>query len=251
MPDRKTRFTVTAAGHTAELFSVFERKDGDLVVSVKRNGFSEQAVEPFPKILEQRYSVHVSPDSTGHTITFTLRLADGSTKRGHRVVEGSGSTFRSLLASGRPARLDDPIFRAAPRPGDTVLQLVEFEPAQNNLIYHVFVGGRGALDPLRNQAGWNIEIASFEVFDVAIEWSFIPLPSLPQGDSWTLLEAPREGPFEPAGVYDQKRGPDIYLSDRLIERVERILDREGDVDPAGRQDLAERAHLRSRLPFPH
>lgn len=250
MPDLKTRFTVKAGGQLAELFSVFERKDGDLIISIKRNGFAEAATEPFPAIRQQRFSVHRSPDSTGHTVTFTLELADGTRQRGHRVVEGKGAEFRVLLASQRPAKLDDPVFRAACRDGDAVLSLAEFEPRHNTLIFHVFVGGPGALDPLNNQRGWNMQIARFGHFDVAAEWSFIPLPSLGQGDSMTMLDAGRVGPLTPAEAYNQKCDPDTHLSDRLIERYERILAKAGDSDPAGRQDLAERAHLRSRLPFP-
>jgi hypothetical protein len=71
MPE-KVRFTVSVEGAPRNLFSILERKNGDLTIGFGFALHVGHEVEN-PKVLHQKYSVHVSPDSEEFsTLTHTL-----------------------------------------------------------------------------------------------------------------------------------------------------------------------------------
>ena len=128
----KTRITVEIGGVARELFSVKERKGGDVMIYLKssRSIATTEGAE-HEDIAEQRFSVHVSPRSRGHTIKQTLRTAAATTNTSAFVLPRTLSTrtpaglvlpprpqFCWPIFMARPPRLDGGHYDSRPRKTD-------------------------------------------------------------------------------------------------------------------------------------
>ena len=174
MPLAKVRFTVAVADADRNLFSIVQRKNGDLTIGF---GFAEkfEFVPQNPKITHQKYSVHRSPNSVEfNTITHEIVLSDGSKFRSTALTDAiKGKTgFQPLFVRRCPdlsidrylLPVDDKAVRAQLTSSDMPLTLV----------YGVYVGEAGAaFGPQPNVSVYEWD---FEHFKIVVLSQHLALP---------------------------------------------------------------------------
>lgn len=219
----KTRITVEIGSIVRELFSVEERKGGDLMIYLKsaRSIATSDGAE-HEDVAEQRFSVHVSPRSRGHTIKQTLRTAAETTVTSAFVLpraRSAKSPAGLLLPSKpqfcwpifmtRPPRLDSGHYDSRPKNADRRVEIKAFNPAWASIVYMVIVSSPDVdeLPSIRRRT--SIVTLPFRAFNLHVLYGFSPVPSLPSGDFITFATSPQIcGPQQPAGG----REPRVSLS---------------------------------------
>lgn len=210
----KTRVTVEIDGVARELFSVEERKTGDLMIFLKSSmAISTSTGAAHEEIVEQRFSVHVSPRSRGHTIKQTLKTVAGTATTsalvlpvGVRPVSPVGllldrhAQFCWPIFMARPPQLDGGRYDSAPKPADRQLSLGAFNPGLANLVYMVVVTSTdvGTLPTVRGRT--KVETMRFQRFNLHVMNGYSLAPSAPTGEFLTYATSPQlNGEERPSG----------------------------------------------------
>jgi len=154
------------------------------MIAPRRNVFYEVAGNASLRIKEERFSVHVSPDTPyGHTITETTNLDEGKQIRRRIFVNCQKEQFCWLLFSRRNADLSHPTFAIVPSPRDVIYNIGDFSASSNNLAFHVVVGRVHPWHPrIKFRESYQTLNHAFSYFYVTIVYSYIHLPSMEQGD---------------------------------------------------------------------
>lgn len=210
----KTRIVVELDGILRELFSIDERKSGDLAIYVKSSAeIDVKDGDDHQEVAEQRFSVHVSPKSRGHTIKQTLRTSLGNTTTSALVLPVKASRksdFGLLLPDQiffcwpvfafRPPRLDTGRYDSKPKTADRIINLGSFNPSRANLIYMV-VATSTNVETIPNSRGRTlIESIKFKHFNLHVVYGYSLAPSMPAGDFLTFATSAQLGRGEtPSG----------------------------------------------------
>lgn len=198
----KRRVVVPREGHARELLCILERKNGDLLVALK---FAPQ-FEDDTEIVNQHYSVHLSPNSDppGHLVKHTLKLADGREYTTSQFRYREPYVFRTLLYA-RVAPLLGDRYISRPRDGDTVLPLCDVDIGRGTLFYSVAVMSKDADSPAVVDLGLQDTRIEFTHFDIHIAFGFFGVPAIHKGHLQHFgTRAPRldNVPFHPDPVVD-------------------------------------------------
>lgn len=178
------RFYARLSTFNAELFSVRERTGGDLMIK-HRPIFYERA--PFAyfdqdPVITEYYSVHLSPNSTGHVITHTKEMkVDGERRTSWFVECGEGQPLLTLLYSRRHTSLIEQLFKCPINTRDTRVRVAEFDVGKSSLVTHVFVGTRDGIDLGALGLPWDVVTHRFRRFEIHVVRGFFPYPSLEMG----------------------------------------------------------------------
>jgi hypothetical protein len=196
----KTRVTVEIGGIARELFSIEERKSGDLMLFLKASAAIAIADgAEHEDVAEQRFSVHVSPKSQGHTIKQTLRTRLGQTTTSAFVLP-VGSSARSPAGlvlpdrrrfcwpvyMARPPRLDSGRYDSTPKPADRNIALEPFDPSIASLVYMVAATSTdiATLPDIRKRT--SLVTLPFASFNLHVRYGFCPVAALPFGHFLTF-----------------------------------------------------------------
>lgn len=246
MGKAKVRFCIDAGGQRAELASVRQLPRGDLMIAPRKNLYQEMEGGPNVRLLDERFSVHVSPNSPrGHTVTNTLDLAGGRRISRRVFVNYETGPFLWPLCARRMARPSDPHFAARPHTRDTVYDLGSFDPTVNNLIFFIIVSSPNIRTAMAG--AWQSRIHDFEHFSVTLAWTFMPLPSMDAGDVMTIWNEVDQPTLSPREFVDQIEAMDRGLNDRLVARTLRSV-----YGPFTQEAIAafrDRLSLRSAFPY--
>lgn len=212
---RKTRVVVDIDGQQRELFAVEERKNGDVMLYVKwSRQMSTSDGADHEDLTEQRFSIHVSPKSAGHTIKQTVKTSKVTTTTSalvlpnevRRKTQGGiypdkEKSFCWPVYMGRPPRLDVGRYDCKPRPADQILSLGAMKPTLSNVVYMVVVTypNVSTIEEVRGRT--RVQTIGFEKFNVHIVYGFSLAPSVPFGDFLTFTTGPQleEGQAPPSG----------------------------------------------------
>jgi hypothetical protein len=251
LAERKTRFMARASSHQAELLSVRERSNGDLLIAQKRNAYHETLAEPFVAISEQHYSVHVSPNSSGNVITYTRKVNGDETKRHRQLVECDKRTLLWPLFTSRYADLSHPIFRAKSRAQDNVSCTSDFDASRNNLVLHLVIGAARSLQEFLVLGQFSSKAVSFTHFDVMLLWSFMPLASLVKGDTAMIsFDHDRVESLPPDMLFVSIMEMEQQITDQMIKRANQEFERHRRVmTEAEKLEIEQRCQMRSPDPY--
>ncbi|MDF2496085.1 hypothetical protein [Sphingomonas sp.] len=210
----KTRITVEIGGVTRELFSVEERKGGDLMIYLKSSrSIATSGEAEHEDIAEQRFSVHVSPKSRGHTIKQTLKTSAAKTTTSAFVLPRIASTrtpagvvlpprpqFCWPIFMVRPPRLDTGHYDSRPRKADRRVDLTPFDPVRASIVYMVIASSPNVTELPSIRRRTSAAVLQFRAFNLHVLHGYSPIPSLPAGDFLTFATSPQlTGPQQPSG----------------------------------------------------
>jgi hypothetical protein len=240
MPDTTTRFGVRVTGGFRTLFTVIEKRSGELIIPIKGADRFGPDWNSGKKVLEQRYSIHPSPKSYefnvlkqtinlegGESLT-TAALTDAvKAKRGFAIL----FTRRCQGFAHRPVETINP--------NEVTYALAEFDETMFNLMHAIFVGSPDSEFDARDE---NVVINSiaFKKFKIVLMASLYALPSHHTTEMLHALTLPPEKAQEQYAVRRflmQGRSPEICLqqyhnSVKLLARrfLNMILETEKNLD---------------------
>ncbi|MGY3450256.1 hypothetical protein [Bradyrhizobium sp. USDA 4353] len=174
MPQQKIRFTIAVSENDRNLFSILQRKNGDLTIGF---GFAEtfEFSPDNPKIVHQKYSVHKSPNSSEfNTITHEIFLSDHSMYRSTALTDAvkSNTGFQPLFIRRCPnLAIDRYLIASSDKAARARLTPID-EPM--TLLYAVFVGAAGAL--FGPQPNIDVYERDLDYFKIVVLSHHFPLP---------------------------------------------------------------------------
>lgn len=210
----KTRITVEIDNVARELFSVEERKGGDLMIYLKSGrSIATSDDAEHEEVAEQRFSVHVSPKSRGHTIKQTLRTAGATTTTSAFVLprNQSGKTPAGIVLPprpqfcwpifmARPPRLDAARYESRPKNADRRIEVGTFDPARASIAYMVIASLTDVTELPSIRRRTSAAVLRFQAFNLHVLYGYSPVPSLPAGDFLTFATSPQlTGSQQPSG----------------------------------------------------
>lgn len=224
----KTRVTVEIGGIAREMFSVEERKGGDLMVFLKASrSVATSAAAEHEDVLEQRFSVHVSPKSQGHTIKQTLRTSAEVTTTAALVLPRSWSVklptglllpprphFCWPIFMARPPRLDTGRYDSRPKNADRRIDIKPFEPQRASIVYMVIASSPDIIELPNIRRRISFVTLPFRAFNLHVLYGFSPVPSLPVGDFITFATSPQISGVQQTS---NNRDPRVSLAPPAIE----------------------------------
>ncbi|MDR6625168.1 hypothetical protein [Caulobacter segnis] len=170
----KTRFVVEFDGKLRELFSIQEQISGDLTIPIKHE-IQHGSSEDLQAIVEQRLSVHYSPNSHGTLIKRTAVLGNRDVITNTTFVKDSKQVLLAPLWTKICPELID---RYAPkvRSKDKIVDIGRFRKDHAcTLVYTAVVGEAGRTWPAI--AGLALHSAQFRKFSIAVYSSYLNWPA--------------------------------------------------------------------------
>lgn len=178
---REHKVVVLVRQEFKRLFSITERKNGDLLISMHHatnyRPFGELGSETDPQIVHQHYSVHRSLASRDdlNIIKHTLKFADGSeitTPRYTRAIKQTGKL--AVLFTRRASDLAAARYNCTKEKRDL---LASYNPRVSTLYYQLNVcsSSYGVLVPDSDDIAY--KVYAFEHFKVIVFWSFGIFPA--------------------------------------------------------------------------
>lgn len=178
------RFYVRHSGFNAELFGVRETGSGDLIVKLKPIFYEQSFLSPTQhQVIEEKYTVHLSAQTDGHTLTHTCVYAERPDERMVSFVKCAEKPLLAVLFSTRHTSLIEPLFRMRVSDKDKRVKVAEFDITKNTLIDHVVVATKGAFDAESLGLPWHITTHSFREFDIHLVHCFLHWPAEETGDT--------------------------------------------------------------------
>ena len=212
---RKTRVVVNIDGQQRELFAVDERKNGDVMLYVKRSR----------QMATVDGADHEGPDgaaffnSRKSQVCGSYDQADRQDRKGHHhnLRARSPNEIRRKTQGGiypdkekffcwpvymeRHPSLDVGRYDCKTRPADQILSLGAMKPILSNVVYMVVVTypNVSTIDDVRGRT--LVQTIGFNKFNVHIVYGFSLAPSVPFGDFLTFTTGPQleEGQAPPSG----------------------------------------------------
>lgn len=211
----RVRFSIKVGDQQSQLVAVTELPSGDLIITQRPNGSIEVANFQGSAILRQRYTVHVSPNSSGHLLNSRLELASGDYLRTASFVNCATGPLIAVLFSRRWPIMRREGFVVPLDPGNTIYQVADYDEERNNLLTHIVVTQLGLGTKICQIYGGSSH--SFSKFDVAVIPRFIWFPSSSKGDAVT----PTSADLEISG--DLGRGRLGEIETLQIEELSRVF----------------------------
>lgn len=138
----RTRYAVRIDGSLRILFTILEKPDGELIIPMKTGERAENSLGP--RLLEQRYSVHPSPQSPEFTtIKQTVNTDDGKTETSVILTDavklktGFAIVFSRRVQDLTPERY---AIQSTNRKNERTYVLADLDPVLHTLFISVFVG---------------------------------------------------------------------------------------------------------------
>jgi hypothetical protein len=142
MPLLRTRFAVRVGGLPRMQFSILEKQNGELLVPSRTAERAESNLGP--RILEQRYSIHPSPQSAEFTtIKQTINTEDGKTETSAILTDavklktGFAVVFVRRVQDLTPERY---ALRDTKKKHERTVFLADLDPKQHTMFFGLFVG---------------------------------------------------------------------------------------------------------------
>jgi hypothetical protein len=176
----KTRFVIEAGQQLSELFSVWERPNGDLMIVPKKvDQLGEGVVDLYDDLKEHRVSVHVSPSSPGITIVQHAYFTNGNLAKSYAFILPKNSRFLWQIYGFSAADLEQNRYKCIPKANDQLKILGSYQPKNSVLIYFVIISTSGTWN--KPPFVLNEIKAEFSKFDVTVYWGYIASTSFHQG----------------------------------------------------------------------
>ncbi len=211
----RTRFVCGLPNQESEIFSAKERKNGGLIISIKSAvNYTADAIQPEEsKILDQKYSIHLSNDGSSATLHHTIKL--------HNGVELDSCVFQSdSLNLCAPifvrvcGQLNLPHYIVKARAHDKVVSISQIGDPCTIFIVGVLISGKNIKPQDRDFPGLGFHAEDFTNFRLNIIYGHILLPAIGEG---TLLHFSTNSPRKDKEFI----GPDFRSSQLATLKLEK------------------------------
>jgi hypothetical protein len=178
MPLYRTRFCARIGGIPRILFSIIEKQNGELILIPKTADRMETG--DGPRILQQRYSIHPSPNSSDFsTIKQTINAEDGQSITSVVLTDAiKRKTGFSILLVRRVQNLtpDKYILEKSAKKYERAFVLADYDPELYTMFFGVFIGHNDTPFDVRPQ---DIVVSHFPFarFKIILFTSLAPMPS--------------------------------------------------------------------------
>lgn len=191
MAETKTRLAVTVDRVDRELFSVLDKKNGDLMITVKSaEEFELGHSNTFVGVKQHRFSVHTSPQSPGNTLTCTTEDVDGIVVKTSAFALPSRQglcwpLFALLCPSLRADR-----YLVKPRAGDRMRVIDRYNPDRGTLVYFVIITSKQLVTLRPDKRCFSTHVIQCTNFCVHVWHTFLTAPSINQGGYALFVTSP-------------------------------------------------------------
>jgi hypothetical protein len=184
-----TSVEINAEGSPRTIFTIREATSTDLNIFLRRSAYAPVdalSFEGAPKMVEHRYTVHVSPQSVMNinVIKRTMRLANEE-----RTESVTNTRSIKQTNSFTPLLFEQCSNLAKPQYVDTdkkymKVSLGEYDPSNFILLYGLFVGPRDRAFAASSfpPPDANIKEIAFNNFHIVVTWCFLALSSADIGE---------------------------------------------------------------------
>lgn len=214
MPNTTTRFAVRVPGSLRTLFTVIEKRSGELIIPIKGAARYGPNWSTGKKILEQRYSIHASPNSAEfNVLKQTIKLEGGESITAVALTDAvKAKRGFSVLFVRRCQRLADTPPETI-NPKEQTYALAEVDQNVFNFMHAIFIGSPHSEFDARDP---DIVINSFvfKKFKIVVIASLYALPSHHTTEMLHALTLPPEKAqqeYAERRFLMQGRSPEICL----------------------------------------
>lgn len=186
---RKKRFLAIVDAKPRQLFSVTEMASGDLTIAL-RGGVNYEQVDGDVPIVENRISVHVSPDSSGTTIMKTLLLANGRRHRSAIFTRPPKADLRQFIISMACSDLRSNLYDVVVPQRDEARIVSMDVPTHSTLVFHMFVGSKHQTFP--HDPACNLSLDRFRKFTLAVYSNHMNIPAGSTNQALSIATTPLE-----------------------------------------------------------
>ena len=180
MPPKRIIYTAKVLGKDRVLFSILEKSNGELIIPIRTAEKYGNEYDGGVDILEQRYSVHPSLQSTEFTtIKHTTNIADGSQIISVLLTDAiKKNTGFSLIFVRRCHDLspDKYILSSNDQLRHTIISLLDYDPSISTLYYGVIIGPTNA-EFINYDPKITSTVRHFKRFSVIVSSSIYTCPS--------------------------------------------------------------------------
>lgn len=238
---KNIRVCMKANNKICKLFSIVERNDGDLVISLNsaenfRVGYKKNNVSQ-PQITHQKYSVHCSNQSQTNinVLKHQLKFDKGEEKVTQHFTKAIKQTNKfAPLFGARAPDLFNVRYEAVEDEKNIVL--ANFNTKKATPFYLVSVCNKKAPPPTYFK-DYNFQYIKFSQFNLLILWSFINLPSHDTGFKLHFLTKPPEDLKDGLLRLEDGFSPDELLSTyqyaintSILEFADTLIDQYPDIN---------------------
>lgn len=232
----KTRVSITVNEKEMEIFSIEEKKSGDLILLMKKSEEIQTGSDAqYTSLDENRFSIHNSPNSDGITITRTISSDNNAKKFSAHIKPHNGSIIWPIYAC-RCQILSIDRYIMNKKNNDTVINLGSFNEEKYSLVYFLVVGqGVEKIDRSLSIKA-NVRRLVFSSFIFEIWFTFMSFRSFHQNDELSFWTSQSERVnLDPNGVsrfdgtsMDKARLKSLfadcidYFAKKLADRVVKI-----------------------------
>ena len=214
----KTRVRVEANGFTTELFSIMALKTGDLLLIQKGvAGIGDVPGVETQTVREVRTTIHVSPNSPGHTINSHFFLQNGDEHLRTAIIFRHEGKLLWPIIGERMCGVgsDGPNLRH--RPSDTIVNLPSFDQKRSSLAWIAVLTDSPPNLPMRNGMLFGGHAILFHSFTIIVFFSYMWAPVNERGHSITYeTTAPR---LNRINVGSPRFATGISFSDKHLSEV--------------------------------
>jgi hypothetical protein len=176
----RTRFTIRTQEQISELFSIRERASGDLIIIPKHaTEFEENSISGIvSNIVEDRVSIHVSPNSTSNLFIFHSSLTNKISRSIYTTVSPRHGRLVWPLAFYATSDLSSPTFKCNFKPNDHKIDLGFYNPHTAMLCYFIVISHKS--QDIMSFRDFNTAAVDFSYFRITLFWTFSKTKSLHQ-----------------------------------------------------------------------
>ncbi|MDR6956022.1 hypothetical protein J2X65_005416 [Ancylobacter sp. 3268] len=224
MPPPRTRFVIECKGQISEIFSVEERKIGDLGIYIKRSEDLELNNDGnYIPLIEYRISVHVSPNAPGHTFTHHNSLSDGRHLICSTYVIPQDDVLMWKLLSHASADLSHKIYKYDNKSNDELISLGSYDPSKEVLVYHLIISSIGV--DFSHLFGFQYTYKEYKSFQINVLWGFMKSTTINQGSIVLVMTSQMkvDGVPQPGPTFPDVLSPNLERIERMLHDARRSL----------------------------
>lgn len=215
----KIRFYADSSGKRHELFSMFERPNGeskgDVEIFVKRSGEAQVELQN-KEINHERISIHRSQNSSGTTIKRTFIVGDKEISTVALIENSQEKLLWPVMGNALPDLVNSsPLLKDKSR--DKKVCLMEYFDNRWTLMYFIFVQRKGG--KFKAVKRFNLHVEKFEYFDVGIYTTYLFIPNGNVGFISTLMTSKPRIEGEHFGPFLKNNGAPSSSPEMLHETV--------------------------------
>ena len=174
------RIVINSANKQKELFKVYERNDGFIII-IKHGIIYEDASGEWCEIKQRRFSVHNSSQTDHNAIKETLELKNGKKIELYYKSSFIKNTTYAPIYMERCGDLESKRYDTKNKDKIIILDRAQLKKA--TLVYGLAITASDTSNRIWADKKWNCKILKIKGYDLLIYWTYLNVPALPSSDT--------------------------------------------------------------------